>query len=124
MLGICASSLSEVKAHLGEEFSLPIGQTFAITGENLSIKFVEVSEDSRCAKDVTCIWEGRVIAVVEISTGGSLQQLKLSQLGLTDEPSRESYGEYELTYKIEPYPEKATIEITADEYRLLLTVNK
>ena len=32
-------------------------------------------------------------------------------------------GGYERTYKIEPYPEKAEVEITADEYRLLIVVN-
>ena len=77
LLSSCAGRLSEVQARLGEEFSLHIGENGVITGENLGIKFVEVSEDSRCARDVTCVWEGRVIAVVEILTGGSSQQLKL-----------------------------------------------
>lgn len=123
LLSSCAGRLGEVKARLGEEFSLHIGQSVAITEEDLRIKFVEVSEDSRCAKDVTCIWAGRVTAVVEISTDGSPQQLKLSQPGLTDEPAKQIYKEYELTYKVEPYPEKAEVEITADEYRLLLIVS-
>ncbi len=123
LLGSCAST-GEVKTRLGEEFSLSIGQSVVITGENLEIKFVEVSEDSRCAKDVTCIWEGRVTAVVEISTDGSSQQLELSQPGLTDSLARETYGEYKFTYKVEPYPEKAEVEIATDEYRLLLIVNR
>jgi hypothetical protein len=113
----------EIKARLGEEFSLHIGESIGITGEDLGIKFVEVSEDSRCPKDVTCIWEGRVTAIVEISMDGSSQQLKLSQPGLTDAPARETYGEYEFTYKVEPYPEKAEVEIATDEYRLLLIVS-
>ena len=108
---------------MGEEFSLHIGESLVITGEDLDIKFVEVSEDSRCPKDVTCVWEGRVTAVVEISTGGSSQQLSFSQPGLTDAPARKKHGGYELTYKIEPYPEKAEVEIAADEYRLLLIVS-
>ena len=123
VLGGCAGT-GKVKARLGEEFSLGIGQSIVITGEDLRIEFLEISEDSRCAKDVTCIWEGRVIAAVEISTDGSPQQVKLSQPGLTDEPARETYGEYELTYRVEPYPEKAAIEIATDEYRLLLIVSK
>ncbi len=123
LLSSCIGSVDEDKARLGEEFTLPIGQSVVITGEDLDIKFVEVSEDSRCPKDVTCVWEGRVTAVVEISTGGSSQQLNLSQPGLTDAPAREKYGGYELTYKVEPYPEKAEVEITADEYRLLIVVN-
>lgn len=108
---------------LEEEFTLYIDENISITGEDLRIKFVEVSEDSRCPKDVTCIWEGRVTAVVEISTDGSSQQLELSQPGLTDAPAREMYEGYELTYRVEPYPEKAEVEIAIDEYRLLLIVS-
>jgi len=115
--------MDEDKARLGEEFSLPIGQSVVITGEDIDMKFVEVSEDSRCPKDVTCVWEGRATAIVEISMDGSSQQLKLSQPGITGAPAREKYGEYEFTYKVEPYPEKAEVEITTDEYRLLLIVS-
>ncbi len=123
LLSSCIGSVDEDKARLGEEFSLPIGQSVVITGEDLRIKFVEVSEDSRCAKDVTCIWAGRVIVVVEILTDGSPQQVMLTQPGLTDNPAKEIYMGYEFTYKVEPYPEKAEVEITSDEYRLLIVVN-
>lgn len=123
LLSGCAGSVDKNKARLGEEFSLHIGQSVVITGEDLDIKFVEVSEDSRCPKDVTCIWEGRVTAVVEISTDGSSQQLELTQPGLTDAPAREIHKGYELTYRVEPYPENAEVELTADEYRLLLIVS-
>ena len=115
----CAGN-AEFRSRLGEEFSLRIGQSVVITGEDLEIRFVEVSEDSRCPKGVTCVWEGRVTAVVEISTGGSCQQLNLSQPGLTDAPAGERYGGYELAYKVEPHLEKAAVEIAIEEYRLLL----
>jgi len=108
---------------LEEEFILYINESVVIAGEDLRMKFVEVSEDSRCPRDVICIWEGRVTAVIEISTDGSSQQLELSQPGLTDAPARETYEGYELTYRVEPYHEKSEPEIAADEYRLLLIVN-
>ena len=113
----------EVEARLGEEFALHIGESIRITGEDLRIKFVKVSEDSRCPKDVTCIWEGRVTTVIEILIDSSSQQLELSQPGLTDAPARETHEGYEFTYRVEPYPEKAELEIKADEYRLLLIVS-
>ncbi len=109
---------------LEEEFILHIGESAAIAGEDLEIEFMEISEDSRCARDVTCIWEGRVTAIVEISMEGSSQQVTLTEPGLTDAPAREIYGEYEFIYKVEPYPEKAAIEIMADEYRLLLIISE
>ena len=120
---LLSSCIGEDKARLGEEFSLSIGQSIVITGEDLKIKFVEVLEDSRCPRGVTCIWEGRVTADVEISTGGSTEKLELSQPGLTEVPARETYRGYELAYKVEPYPEEDK-EIAADEYRLILIVNR
>ncbi|MFC1965685.1 hypothetical protein ACFLWI_01880 [Chloroflexota bacterium] len=123
LLGSFIGCSGGVKARIGEEFSLHTGESIGIIGENLGIEFIEVSEDSRCPKGVTCIWEGRVTAVVEISMDGSSQQLKLTEPGLTDTPARIIHGEYELTYKIEPYPEEGK-EISIDEYRLILTINK
>ena len=122
LIGSCAGT-GEVKTSLGQEVSLSIGQSVLIAGEDLRIKFVEVSEDSRCPKGVTCVWEGRVSAVVEISADGSSQQLKLTQPGLTEQPAKDTFEEYQLTFKVEPYPE-AGKEISADEYRLLLTVGR
>ncbi len=118
----CAGN-AEFRSRLGEEFSLRIGQSVAITGEDLEIRFVEVSEDSRCPKGVTCVWEGRVSTVVEISADGSSQQLKLIQPGLTEKPSRETHKKYQLTFKVEPYPEEGK-EIAADEYQLVLIVKR
>ena len=72
IIGLSLSScVGGANARLGEEFILPVGQSVVITGEDIGIKFIEVSEDSRCAKGVTCVWEGRVTALVEISTDGS-----------------------------------------------------
>jgi len=120
-LSSCVGGIGGTRARLGEEFSLSVGQSVVIAGEDLGIKFVEVSEDSRCPKGATCVWEGRVAALVEISADGSSQQLELTEPGLTDAPARETFKEYEITYKVEPYPEVGK-EISADEYRLLITV--
>ena len=36
----------------------------------LAITFVEVSEDSRCPKEVECVWAGQAIIVVNAAKGG------------------------------------------------------
>ncbi len=123
LLGGCGVVPGEVKADLGQEFSLSIGQSAVISGENLEIKFKEVVEDSRCPEGATCVWEGRVSAIVEITENGSPYQMVLIQPGLTDEYAEETYKEYRLTFKVEPYPEVGTEIVTAD-YWLLLTVSK
>ena len=123
LLGGCVVTSGEIKVSPGRELSLSIGQSAVISGENLEIKFKEVVEDSRCPKGATCIWEGRVSAIVEITENGSPYQIVLTQPGLTDEYAEETYKEYQLTFKVEPYPE-VDKEIAADEYRLLLIVSK
>jgi len=46
----------------------PLGE--AITIDNVSIKLLEVLEDSRCPSDVTCIWAGQAKVKVEVNVDG------------------------------------------------------
>lgn len=123
LLSGCAGEPGEIKARLGEEFSLSIGQSASITGEDLIIEFEEVVEDSRCPKNVTCVWAGRVSCIIEITDRDSSYRMVLTQPGLTDQYSRETYKEYQLAFRVAPYPE-AGKKIAPDEYRLLLKVSK
>jgi hypothetical protein len=45
-----------IKVPLGETIQLKFGY----------VKFIEVLEDSRCPKEVTCVWEGRARVMVEV----------------------------------------------------------
>jgi len=109
---------------MGEEFSLSIGETASIKGEQLQIRFLEISEDSRCPRNVTCIWEGRAVAVIEIFQGDTSQQIMLIEQGLSESSAKEQFGEYEFRFRVLPYPGEAEVQISPDEYRLVLTVNK
>lgn len=44
---------------------IPLGE--AVTIKGITIKFMEVLEDSRCPLDVTCVWEGRAMVKVLVS---------------------------------------------------------
>ncbi len=119
-----ACQLGDIEASLGQEFSLAIGQSAVITGEDLEITFKEVLEDSRCARDVTCIQAGRVVSLVEITQDGTSQEIVLTQPGLTDQHAEETHSGYRFTFGVEPYPEEADKQIKSSEYRLLLTISK
>jgi len=114
-------SADEVR--LGEEFSLAVGQSASITGEDLTIKFVEVIGDSRCPKDATCVWQGEVTVAIEITAGDSQYPMTLTQPGLTDEYSMDTYNEYEFAFTVQPYPEVEKL-ISVDDYELLIIVSK
>jgi hypothetical protein len=111
------------KISLGEEVSLNISQSASIKGEELQIKFVEVVEDSRCPRGVTCIWAGEVKCMVEITHRDSLQQVTLIEPSSTSWPSVESFNQYQIAFHVEPYPE-AGIDIALNEYQLLLKITK
>lgn len=113
----------ELTADLGQEFTLSIGQSAQIEGENLQVRFQEVIEDSRCATGATCIWEGRVSLAVEIKDNGSPYKMVLIQSGMNNQYASETYKAYQLTFKVHPYPELGT-DIDTDDYRLLLTVSE
>ncbi|MFC1932245.1 hypothetical protein ACFLXU_01260 [Chloroflexota bacterium] len=119
----CAGGDGEVKAPLGQEFSLAVAQTAVIRGENLKIKFEEVLEDSRCPRGVTCVWEGRVRCLVQLTDNDSSEKIELTEHGLSAQSSEVTYKDYQFAFHVIPYPE-AGKEITTGEYRLLLSVSK
>jgi hypothetical protein len=49
---------------VGQEFELHAGQTASVADGALSLRFESVSEDSRCPRGVTCVWEGDASVVV------------------------------------------------------------
>ena len=109
---------------LGQEFTLSIGQSALIQGENLAIKFIEVTSDSRCPSDVTCIWAGEVSCLTEVTKGNlNPYKLVLTQPGLTDQATTQDFDGYEFIFRVDPYP-AAGKQITKDEYRLVMTVAK
>ncbi len=64
--------------NLGEEFELAVHQTDQITGEDISVTFQQVLEDSRCPIDVTCIWAGLAEVSLRVAVSGNESELSLS----------------------------------------------
>ncbi len=120
----CSGGQDTAAVGLGDEVVLAVGESARFAGDGLEIVFVAVTEDSRCARDVTCIWEGRVVAAVEVTIGDEAQSLDLVQSGLTDQPASVKFQGYRFSFTVEPYPETAGVPILESEYRLQLTVTR
>jgi hypothetical protein len=123
---------NDIKASLGQEFNLPVGKTFNIHGEGTAIKFVEVTNDSRCPKGVQCIWAGEAKCQLSIVYNTKETQnvpitLELIENGGIDGYSKANWvnnnGEYKFSFKLTPYPESGKTINSAD-YHLLMTINK
>ncbi|HUG41856.1 MAG TPA: hypothetical protein VMM12_15310 [Longimicrobiales bacterium] len=63
-----AAALVEIR--LGEPFTLAPGAVATLPSADLSVRFIEVSSDSRCPVDVTCVWEGDAGVAVETARDG------------------------------------------------------
>ena len=118
----CARAPAVPEARLGEEFLLAIGQEVHIAGEDLQISFEDVTEDSRCPLNVTCIWEGRATNQVRITYAGMAYGIELTEPGLTDHAT-EAFRDYRMTYHLKPYPGEME-NISKAYYRLQMTVSK
>ncbi len=51
---------------------VPKGETVVLKG--VSIKFMEVMEDSRCPEGVDCIWAGRAIVKAKVTANGKTEE--------------------------------------------------
>jgi hypothetical protein len=102
----CASPVNP-SPKLGETFSLRYQQSATVAGEGLKLVFAKVAEDSRCPKDVQCVWEGNGrVEVTAAKAGSETQTLELNT------SSRYKASAAYLTYRIAmtglaPYPSSA-----------------
>ena len=112
---------NEVEASLGQEFTLSIGQSASLSGENLTIKFVKVISDSRCPTGATCIWAGEASSLIKITSSESAFSKVLTQSGSSQ--SKTSFAGYEITFDLQPYPELGK-ETKEKDYHLHLSISK
>jgi hypothetical protein len=122
LLAAGCSGQTTSHASLGKEISLAIGESADIPEERFNVKFVDVTEDSRCPKGVTCIWAGQVTCAIEVAINGKLTGQKLTVTGGGPAVSQPVDG-YLFAFTVEPYPE-AGRQIARADYRLKLTVTK
>jgi murein endopeptidase len=110
------------EVNLDTEFTLAVGQTATVAGENLGTKFVEVVSDSRCPKGATCIWAGEASCLIELTASDATLSKVLTQPGPSS-PSTATVAGYDIAFDILPYPELGK-QIAAKDYRLQMVVSK
>lgn len=105
---------------------VPLDKSVVLKG--VTIKFSEVLEDSRCPTDVNCIWAGRAIVKVEVTSKGKkeektliLGEIKGNEVKNTNLYSSEDFVINGLT--LNPYPVIANASEDT-EYVLLIYEEK
>ena len=119
----CTGQAGVITADLGQEVELKIGQSAVFKEEQIEVKFTEVVADSRCPTGATCIWQGEVACILDITYLGTTYQKTIIQPGITQEPESDVFEEYSITYNVEPYPELDR-DIKTSEYRMQLVIEK
>jgi|SRR5688572_910056 hypothetical protein len=113
----CAATPPAQIADLGVEFTMAPGETVALKGTGIKVRFVAVTQDSRCPKDTTCIWAGEVKAQIDI--------LKISQTWQVELPSggNTAIDDHRVTLlRVEPQP-TSTARIAPQDYRATLKMD-
>ncbi|MEO8650168.1 MAG: hypothetical protein ABI539_13465 [Acidobacteriota bacterium] len=92
----------------------------SVSGMPLKIKFVKMVEDSRCPKDVNCVWAGNAKITVRVTKNGRTSLLELnSNMG---EPPE--FDGYRFTLiKLTPEP-ASNIRINPSGYMATISVQK
>jgi len=101
-------------ADLGAEFTIVPGAAVAVNSTAVTVRFVSVTEDSRCPRDVTCVWGGEVKVRLEIQDAKSRSTVELR------EGESRDVGPHRLTLvRVDPQP-VSTVRITPQDYRVTL----
>ena len=113
------------EASLNSPFELIINQLVVIRSEQIEIRFLQVTEDSRCPSESFCKWEGQVtIGLAILMDKQNLHYLSLT--GRTDHKElavKEVDGYVIELQKVDPYP--TTIqELESPNYVITLVISK
>jgi hypothetical protein len=122
VLSGCGKTRDYVQATLNREFTLAVGETASIDEEGLLVTFRDVPDDSRCPKDVQCVWPGIASCMVDVTGNSTKSSIVLVQPGGTKSEAYE-FQDYIITFALKPYPESIT-PIEKSEYSLTMTVRK
>lgn len=114
LLVLFSCGKTSFNAELGEAFNLTSEQSVKITQTELKFDGFKVIEDSRCPKNVNCIWEGQVIA--EFVMNG--ESLKINSFKTLD-----TLGYTFKINSVEPMKEDG-VEIPLADYILEILVSK
>lgn len=103
---------------VGESFMMEPDQELENATAKLTVKWLEVAEDSRCPTNTNCVWEGQ--ARVSLLVNGDPMSLTLRK-GKPEE-AKATHGGYVFeALQLDPYPDGSKVDPAA--YRLQLVVS-
>lgn len=107
-------------------YLLKQGQTISLPNEKMNITFRQISEDSRCPKEVNCIWSG--VAVADLEFTGFIARPRSANLASIDLPNKgyqKSFDYQGYTISLEQVlPERSNKSNTETGYTIGIKLEK
>ena len=118
-----SSAPMNIEANLDSDFLLQFNQSAEIKSEDMKITFLNVTSDSRCASDVTCVWQGQAGIEFAVQKGEQVSTVSLS-IGGDSSPKESIFNSYLIhLVDLSPYP-ISTKNIQSDEYAAKINITK
>jgi len=92
MLMLALGVIPATAAKRSETMRVQINKEKRFPKSKLSIRFVELVEDSRCPVDTNCIWAGNAKIKIRVSRSGRSQELTLDTNGQHQAATAEGYS--------------------------------
>ncbi len=106
----------------GESFTLAVGERATLDAVHTSVRFLTVSEDSRCPSQVQCVWAGDGAVVLEVAPADGDTAEDTLHTNPESGPGALVLAGYELTLlQLDPFPVTPG-EIEPDDYRVTLAL--
>ena len=113
-----AGAVPEV--HVGNEFTVKPGTVISISGEQLTVHFGTVSENTRCPTDVRCVWSGNAKIGIRLVKSGLTEQA--IELNTHLQPQEDDYLSYHIRLiALDPQPPSNGV-IDLSDYKATLLV--
>ena len=119
LVALLACSSTGLTAPINEDFTLAVGESIAVLGTPITIRFLGVREDSRCPINADCIWAGNARVELELRGLDSTATLGLNSF---DGAKEGVYGSYRIRLaQLRPVPTTSG-PLQQSDYRATLTV--
>lgn len=124
----CVQQEGIIKAELDKPFQLKINQEAFISSENIKVKFLEVTEDSRCSAGARCLpAEGGNGVTIKINIQKGDQNLGDFSLAIKGGDGSVAIKDFDTYFikltDVEP-PQEFGRKIVESDYKVTLTVSK
>jgi hypothetical protein len=101
-----SSTPTETQDLVTQQFTLRYGQSAAIAGSSLRVRFAEPAEESRCPRNVVCVWMGNAKIRLDVTSNGRTESVFLNTAGNSEFPREATvFGTKIRLVDLQPYPE-------------------